>query len=227
MKMSKHGMTTEQAIEKKKIGHSFEKIFANLIKGYVVKGNGKTDVKDEYGNTYSLKTGKKTQWLLITEKSICNEFDKYNIPLPEICEYFDFLPTKIIYLENKQKYSKNDKAEKLSKIVEVYLKDIVNIFMSKSGEVTKLVFYDDRQNVKDGFDNGFFIFDMSESIDFLVKIVSLVYFTPGGKVVIKGPKTQLFELELRKGVNHKTLLIHSHTKRILDLLKNNINFEVI
>ena len=85
--------------------------------------------------------------------------------------------------------------------------DILKIFITKNGQVNKLSFYDDRTE-SNGFGTGsFFIFDAEESIK-TCEMTKDVYFTPGGKVVIKGD-LQLFEIELRKGTNHKKLLVQS------------------
>ena len=50
--------------------------------------------------------------------------------------------------------------------------------------------------------------------------ITRIYTTPGGKFVIAGGKKDiiLFELELRKGTNHKKVLFHSHLSRIIDVV---------
>jgi hypothetical protein len=222
MEKSKHGMTTAQAIEKKESGHIIERHLADRICGVVVKGTGKVDVTKNEDN-YSVKRGKKVQWALLSQDSIVNEFQKNGISTDELINYFDFLPEKDTFLQNRSKFRKNINAEPLSKVFSENVSKILNIVITKNGQVNKLSFYDDRTE-SDGLGTGkFFIFDAKESIDVIVGMVKNVYFTPGGKVVIKSD-LQLFEIELRKGTNHKKLLFHSHTRRILDILKSKIDF---
>lgn len=224
MEKSKHGMTSKQATDKKKSGHLIEEEFVFRNGGIVLKGTGKVDVKDKQNN-HSIKRGKKVQWALLSQNSVENEFMSNNIQIEEITKYFSFLPEKDEYFLNKSKYKKNIYAEDLSKVVVSNIETILSIFITKSGQVNKLTFYDDRTE-SNGFGTGnFFIFDANEAIKTLCEITKEVYFTPGGKVVIKGD-LQLFEIELRKGTNHKKLLVHSHTRRILDILKSKINFDV-
>jgi hypothetical protein len=224
MEKSKHGMTSEQATDKKISGHLIENEFIFRNGGVVLKGTGKVDVTNQEDN-YSIKRGKKVQWALLSQNSVENEFILNNIKTEEINKYFNFLPDKIEYVQNKSKYKKNIYADDLSKVVSSNVDKILNIFITKNGQVNKLAFYDDRTELN-GFGTGsFFIFDAKESIKTLSEMIKEIYFTPGGKVVIKGD-LQLFEIELRKGTNHKKLLVHSHTRRILDILKSKIEFVI-
>lgn len=50
--------------EKKLGGHSREESFANHIQGAVIRGTQKADVEDQYGNLFSVKSGKKWQIFL-------------------------------------------------------------------------------------------------------------------------------------------------------------------
>ena len=51
----KRAMTSEAASTKKKTGHINERLFAELIEGFVISGQKKTDVRDQQGNCYSIK----------------------------------------------------------------------------------------------------------------------------------------------------------------------------
>jgi hypothetical protein len=221
-KKSKHGMTSEQATEKKKNGHYIEEVFSSKIGGCVVKGTGKVDVI-YFDNRYSIKRGKKVQWALLSKDSIIDKFQKNEISTNELNDYFEFLPNKDLYLNNRSLYKNNIKAEALSKVVSENLLKILNIVITNNGEINKLCFYDDRTQNGDLGSGNFFIFDASDALNVIVNMVKDVYFTPGGKVVIKGD-LQLFEIELRKGTNHKKILIHSHTRRILDILKLKLKY---
>ena len=54
----RRAMTSEAASIKKKTGHINEQVFAELIDGYVISGQRKTDVMDRQGNCYSVKGAK-------------------------------------------------------------------------------------------------------------------------------------------------------------------------
>ena len=56
--------------EKKLGGHSREEAFADHINGLVIKGTQKADVKDQLGNHYSVKSGKKWQIFLYSYNRI-------------------------------------------------------------------------------------------------------------------------------------------------------------
>ena len=59
--IKKHGMSSEKARRVKERGHKKEFIYANLIKGEIVKGTKKEDVKDSNGRIHSLKGGGEIQ----------------------------------------------------------------------------------------------------------------------------------------------------------------------
>ena len=65
------------------------------------------------------------------------------------------------------------------------------------------------------------ILDKYQINDKIEKSIKRVYTTPGGKFSIAGGDKDvlLFELELRKGTNHKKVLFHSHLSRIIDVVK--------
>lgn len=67
--------SSEISRDKKLSGHKNEEIFAELIKGQVLKGTQKGDVKDKKDNLYSIKSGKKWQIFLYSYSRI--ESSKY------------------------------------------------------------------------------------------------------------------------------------------------------
>lgn len=224
MSKSKHGMTTEQASQKKKYGHIIEEVYAIRTNGKVIKGTSKTDVEDISGNN-SIKTGNKTQWALLSQNSIVREFLENNISIDEVNNYFNFIPSREEYLKNKNLYKFNPHAKDLRNVIETNIKKFLNIIITKNGQINKISFYDSRTETDTETYNGnFFRFDASDVIDAIISSIKEIYTTPGGKVVIKGD-LQLFEIELRK--DKKNLLIHSKTKRILDLLKTKIKYDII
>jgi hypothetical protein len=93
--------------EKKKDGHKNEVIFASLIKGEVIKGTQKGDVKDSFNNSYSVKGGKKWQIFLYTRKRI-KESIYLNILQPCIDsfpnDYEKYLKDRVTCISFKEKY---------------------------------------------------------------------------------------------------------------------------
>lgn len=93
--------------EKKKDGHKNEVIFASLIKGEVIKGTQKGDVKDSFNNSYSVKGGKKWQIFLYTRKRI-KESIYLNILQPCIDsfpnDYEKYLKDRVTCISLKEKY---------------------------------------------------------------------------------------------------------------------------
>jgi hypothetical protein len=93
--------------EKKRDGHKNEVIFASLIKGEVIKGTQKGDVKDSFNNSYSVKGGKKWQIFLYTRKRI-KESIYLNILQPCIDsfpnDYEKYLKDRVTCISFKEKY---------------------------------------------------------------------------------------------------------------------------
>lgn len=93
--------------EKKRDGHTNEVIFASLIKGEVIKGTQKGDVKDSFNNSYSIKGGKKWQIFLYTRKRI-EESIYLNILKPCIDsfpnDYKKYLKDRVACISLKEKY---------------------------------------------------------------------------------------------------------------------------
>ena len=73
--------SSQLSSEKKLGGHKREEIFANIIGAEVKKGIQKTDVEDQLGNKYSVKSGKKWQIFLYTYNRI-SDSSFLNILLP-------------------------------------------------------------------------------------------------------------------------------------------------
>ena len=100
--------------EKKKDGHKNEVIFASLIKGEVIKGTQKGDVKDSFNNSYSVKGGKKWQIFLYTRKRI-EESIYLNILKPCIDsfpnDYEKYLKDRVACISFKEKYIKENGRE--------------------------------------------------------------------------------------------------------------------
>jgi hypothetical protein len=217
MKTSPHAMTSEVASHKKKKGHARELLRTELLGegSQVITGTGKADVIRKDGKTESVKGGKKTQWALYTLNRIVSDqvFSEDENTL--ITKWVNFLPdNKEEWETNRSKYRINPN---ISSLVEIFRENPMKLvdYFCGVNIVDILVTLDSRDNTWMETPMDVFSKKISESI-------KNVYFTKGGKLVIKGGKknTILFEMELRKGNgSHKRVLFHSHIHRIIDCLK--------
>ena len=213
MKKSKHGMTSEQARQKKLIGHNNENIVANEVGGIVLTGNKKGDIRTFEDKIISAKTGTKTQWSLYCENTMISG-DWNEIQKKSLIDYINFLPdSKEDYENNRAKYRVNPYASDLySAFKHDYMKLIK--FFCGYGKV-------DLFHLTDIRDDESYQVSANDFFESIENAITRLYTTSGGKFVIAGgiKDTILFELELRKGTNHKKVLFHSHLSRIIDVVK--------
>jgi len=213
MKKSLHGMTSEEAQEKKYEGHEHEKRVAKSENGIVIPGQGKIDVITPEGRL-SCKQGKKTQWgLYCLETMISGPWSDEQ--KRSISDYFNFLPDSVEeYLRNRDFFRNNPFAQTLFNQFNNKVMDLIKFFC---GEGKIDIFHlTDRRDGK--------IYKISSEVFFnkISKSIKKVYTTKGGKLVIAGGEKNLilFELEMRKGTNHKKILFHSPLSRVIDIVKN-------
>ena len=117
--------STATSSEKKLGGHSREEAFADFINGSVIKGTQKADVKDQLGNLYSVKSGKKWQIFLYSYNRISAS---NHLKILQDCldcftddteRYFKDRVKCIAYKENYvQKYGKEKTKDLSNSIVE-------------------------------------------------------------------------------------------------------------
>lgn len=208
-----HGMSSEAAREKKLFGHAHEYIIASKIGGQILCGRGKGDVINTDGELLSVKTGKKTQWGLYCKNTVLNGMWS-DSQRKSLINYIDFLPdSKVDYELNKLKYKQNTYVKEL---YFEFMNDYMSLikFFCGYGKVDFFHLTDIRDGKQYQISSDYFFKRIGESI-------SRVYYTLGGKFVIAGGNKDiiLFELELRKGTNHKKMLFHSHLSRIIDIVK--------
>lgn len=106
----KRAMTPEAASIKKKTGHSNEHLFAEVIDGDVISGQGKTDVIDQQGNHYSVKGAQWWQiFMYARNRFVTNtEFLKMGNVAPLIIECLDaFPPTRRDYETSRMDAKRN------------------------------------------------------------------------------------------------------------------------
>lgn len=214
MKISIHAMTSEHAKHVKKYGHHNEHIVAEKYGAAVIKGNGKGDIKINQSEVGSVKTGKKTQWGLYCLRTTLSwqwTTEQEN----SLSKYFNFLPdSKYEYFNNRDKYRNNTASI-----------DVYNSFHNKPMDLIKFFCgYGkvDFFHLTDIRDKQEYRINSTDFFDKIEKSIKRTYITEGGKFVISGgdKDTVLFELEMRKGTNHKKILFHSLLSRIIDVVKN-------
>jgi hypothetical protein len=213
MEKSKHGMTSEQASQKKLMGHQNEEIVANEVGGVVLVGNKKGDIRTSENKIISAKTGTKTQWALYCENTMISG-DWNETQKKSLIDYINFLPdSKEDYKKNRIKYKINHRASELYDAFKYDYMGLIKFFCGW-GKVDLFHLTDIRNNERHQISPNDFFENIENSI-------TRIYTTPGGKFVIAGGRkdTILFELELRKGTNHKKVLFHSHLSRIIDVVK--------
>jgi hypothetical protein len=118
-----------------------------------------------------------------------------------------------VYLEKKETFKKN-----------IHVLDVFNEFHDKPMELIKFFCGDNKVDyftLIDNRDGKTYCLDAKTFFEKIDKSITKVYTTDGGKFVISGGKKNiiLFELEMRKGTNHKKILFHSHLSRIIDVVK--------
>ena len=206
-------MTSEQARQKKLMGHNNENIVADEVGGIVLTGNKKGDIRTFEEKIISAKTGTKTQWSLYCENTMISG-DWNEIQKKSLIDYINFLPdSKEDYENNRTKYKKNPYVSELYNAFKYDYMGLIKFFCGY-GKVDLFHLTDIRNDESYQISSN----DFFENIE---NAITRIYTTPGGKFVIAGGRkdTILFELELRKGTNHKKVLFHSHLSRIIDVMK--------
>ena len=206
-------MTSEQARQKKIMGHINENIVAEEVCGIVLGGNKKGDIKNSENKIISAKTGTKTQWSLYCEKTMIDG-DWNEIQKKSLIKYINFLPdSKEEYENNRDKFKINPYVVNLYEAFKYDYMKLIKFFCGY-GKVDLFHLTDIRNEERIQITSNDFFNNIENAI-------KRVYTTNGGKFVIAGGEKNiiLFELELRKGTNHKKVLFHSHLSRIIDVLK--------
>lgn len=216
MKTSIHGMTSEDASNKKKGGHKREKVRAELLGegAEVISGTGKADIIRGDGKTETVKGGKKTQWALYSLNRLVTDEVFSEKEISCIQEWVNFIPDdKNEWKKNRNDYKINRNAEKVYEIFKNNPLKLISYFCG-----VNIV---DILSILDSRTNEWKEVTMEEFSEKISRSIKRVYFTEGGKFVIAGGEKNiiLFEMELRKGgTHHKRILFHSLIHRIIDCL---------
>jgi hypothetical protein len=221
-----HGMTSEKASRVKARGHKKEFIYATLIKGEIVKGTKKGDVRDINGKIHSLKGGSEIQrksgrhgkWQIFLYKKSRFEEDTTFCGREIFLEILNQFPlTYKEYELNKEQVKENVK-NYMVKLKE-FLTDRQNRFdfFNKSffdERVDYLVIYDDEV---------FYVFDKDEVIETFVDFLKVENNSSLQKVVFHY-KRIISEIEYRTTDDGKypAILFNMQKRQAFDLLTEKI-----
>ena len=215
-KLSKHGMSSEQASEKKKGGHNREELRAEILgpETIILTGVTKPDLVRPDGLSESVKGGKKTQFALYTLNRIISDNTFSKKQYEKFIDWVNFIPdNKKEWEKNRILYKKNVKVIELFNEFVNHPMKLVNYFCGKN-QIDFLSILDSRNN-------EWLTIKMSDFLKKIEKEIKNVYYTKSGSLVISGGKKNLilFVMELRKGKSHhKKILFHSNLHRIIDCI---------
>jgi len=224
----KHGMTTEKARRVKARGHKKEFIYATLIKGEVVRGTKKEDVRDSNGRIHSLKGGSEIQkksgrhgkWQIFLYKKSRFEQEMTFAGREIILEILNTFP--LIHQEYEE--NKNDIKEKVKKPMIKLKEFLLNednrfSFFNKS-------FFDERVDFFVVYDDeAFYVFDKEETINTFVKFLEVDNNSTLQKVVFKYNNKLVAEFEYRTTDDGKypAMLFNMQKRPAFDLLTEKIS----
>ena len=226
-KVSKpHGMTSDKASRVKTRGNRKEDIFANLIKGIVIKGTKKQDVMNPYEQCFSIKgggevrggDGRKGRIQIFMYNPSRFEKEK-DFPAGSIIkEIFNcYPPTYQEYQDSKEDVKKKI-AVQMQNLKEYLLNDNNRaIFLDRAffdRKVDFLVIYDDEI---------FHIFDKTQVWDIILKNLKVKNSSSSQKVVFK-TDVICAEIEMRTTNDGKypTIFMPMNKRIIFDLLTSKI-----
>ena len=222
--MKKRAMTSEKASFVKKEGHRIENIYADLIKGKVIKGTGKKDVKDRKGQFHSIK-GAELKWqiFLYSKKRFEKDFGELGKMFVKCIESFP--EHREDYIKNKGKYKSILKDNMIN--LRKYFEDDENrkrffIKAFLNNEIDYFVIYND---------GIFHIFDAKESIEKLGLLTKSenskaqgINQTDDQKVIFKYEDKTVGEIEMRNDsdVHYRQIKFWMEKRGTSNLLLKNI-----
>ena len=226
-----HGMNSEKASKVKLKGHKAEDLFAELINGEVIKGQGKIDIIDKHGKKYSVKGGSDIEkgggdgrWQLFLFGLSKFEND-LNFPARD---YFikilkSFPQTRALYDKQVDKVK-----EKVARLM-LELKDYLS-----SEKNTKLFFDKTIFDFQIDFlcvfhDKYFHIFSRQDLLNSLITSCTIHNSRGNQKVKYNFDGRIAIEIEIRKTDDGKfpSILVITNKLKILKILSQNIKDQVI
>ena len=216
-KVSKlHGMTSDKAYRVKTRGNRKEDIFADLIKGIVMKGTKKHDVINQYEQYFSIKgSGEKKggegrdgklQIFLYKKSRFEKESD---FPAGSIIiDIFDCYPETYEQYQNSKQSVKDNIATNMIRLKEYLLDD------NNRAKFLDRVFFDRKVNFFVIYDDDIFhIFDKNEVWDIFIKNLEVDNNATNQKVVFKYNRLCM-EIEMRTTENKYPSMFMPMQKRI-------------
>jgi len=222
-----HGMSSEKASRVKLRGHKKEYIYANLIKGEVVKGTRKEDVKNGSGKIHSIKgggeikggEGRKGKWQIFLHKISKFENDKkfYGREI--------FIKILKTYPDSHKEYE--EKKEIVKENIIPHMKELKEYLIKKENKYNFLnkSFFDEKVDYFVIYhDDTFYIYDRKETIKIFSKILSIENNRTFQKVVFKYDEKIIGEIEVRTTDDGKypSILFNMLKLRAFDLLSKEI-----
>ena len=226
-KIKPHGMSSEKARRVKERGHKKEFIYANLIKGQLVRGTKKEDVRDINGKIHSLKGGGEIQkksgrhgkWQIFLYKKSRFEQEEGFHGREFMLEILGTFP------ERYRQYQENKKAVKEK--IKIPMREL-KIFLSDEQNKAKFfdkAFFDEKVDFFVIYDDEtFYIFDKEEVIRTLAQCLTLDNSSTIQKVVFKYKNKIVAEIEVRTTDDGKypAILFNMLKRQACDLLTDNI-----
>ncbi len=225
-KILPHGMQSEKARRVKLRGHNKEFIYSKIIKGEVVKGTKKEDVKDINGKIHSLKggseilkkSGREGKWQILLYKK--SRFEEDAFPGRSlILEILNSFPdTHEVYEQDK------DVVKERVKNPTIRLKEFLLNKQNRFKFFDKS-FFDDRVDFLVIYDDeAFYVFDRTETINTFVDFLEVDNNSSYQKVVFKYGDRIVAEFEYRTTNDGKypSMLFNMQKRRAFDLLTSKI-----
>ena len=240
----KRAMTPEAASTKKKTGHINERLFSELIDGYVIPGRGKTDVVDKEYNHYSVKGAKWWQIFMYGRSRFLEntEFLEMGNVAELIIDCLDAFPeTREAYVANRIIAKKRLQPAMRELKDELCQPGMFAKFLSKGifngDEVDYLAVLENKLSGKDiPIDRKYFhVFLASDVVSVLSTKLEVANSTAFGrgqmsdlKVIFRYRNKNVGELEIRTDTSHyRKARWRLNSEMILPILSKNLEEKII
>lgn len=220
-------MSSEKASSLKKLGHIDEHIFASMIRGNVIKGQGKIDVEDNYGKTYSVKGGRNIagkkgdgRWQLFLYSKSKFEGESSYPARALIIDILNTFPSDWNDYEENKVEVKNRKKKHMVK-----LKDFLSVKKNTYDFLNKSIFDSKIDFLSVFHEEQFHIFSREDTLKVLTSVFELknskgeqkVRFDYGGKIAVE------IEVRTTNDGKYPSLLLVTNKNKIMNILLSSIS----
>jgi len=239
--MRKRAMSSQSAAYKKKRGHINEHHFASLIEGKVIDF-GKTDVLDNEGNTYSVKSSQWWQIFLYSKERFLKNTEFLGIGniTKSIVNCLDVFPDNLEEYKlnrNKIKYNLISHMRKLS--TELNTNDVFSDFLLKGmfdGNEVDFLAILPKELSDTGIaleDKYFHVFHSSDVVAILSEYLEITNSVARNKnqvdsqkVVFRYNKKNVGHIEIRSDskIHYRRMVCRFNGTKILEILKGNLDY---